>query len=132
MSHPTPPLLKLWIPQMMGSTSCPWFLVFLCPGARVVLVFFLILPFFHSLQLTDCFLLLVFLFFLTHCIILTLCLIPVCTGSKIASFDLISLFFVQETKMLFPLNLFFWCNNEFYVAASGQKCFCFLDTKGLS
>ena len=76
--------------------------------------------FLNFLQLTDCFLLLVFPFFLTHYIQFKHCaLSQFVPEAKIASFNSISSFFIQKTKMLFPLNLFFWCNNNLYVAASG-------------
>ena len=85
VSHPTPPLLKLWIPQEDQQSNQPRAhdFCFSCALEREHFWHFsYFYLFFSSFQLTDCFLLLVFPFFLTHCIILTLCLIPVCSGNK--------------------------------------------------
>ena len=85
VSHPTPPLLKLWIPQEDQQINQPRAhdFCFSCALEREHFWHFsYFYLFFSSFQLTDCFLLLVFPFFLTHCIILTLCLIPVCSGNK--------------------------------------------------
>lgn len=102
--HPTSPQA---LDPPMGSadqsTSCPWFLFFLCPGARAFLAFFLFLPFLQLFAVDWLFWSFSFSLFLNSLHYFNI--VPYLSflwKQKLHHLMRYLHFFVQETKMLFP------------------------------